>query len=209
MKKIFIKPINKLIKIDQPIVQIVFEDSQIYRDVSFNFSNYAIYSVNDEETDLLKEMLRITDLFELEINNKKILNALYKKLNNELTDEEKQEFSIIESKILCLLDSIVSHSDYEIVYDEELNLSGLFSLFRLSLKSIDHEKYLECFISFIKANIFLFKFSIVVTNGLTNILTKDEIEILSNELSLLEINLLDLNINQQLYQYLNFYNHYC
>ena len=45
-------------------------------------------------------------------------------------------------------------------------------------------------------NIFLFKFSIVVTNGLTNILTKDEIEILSNELSLLEINLLDLNINQ-------------
>ena len=194
-KQIFIKPLNQLIELNESIIEIVFDDPTIYRNISFDFLNYVIYSIDNEEKDLVKDMLRITDLFHFELNNKKVINTLYRQLCNELTEEDKKELIFIEYRLLNFLDSIASHSNYEINYNEEINLSGLFSLFQVSLKEVDHQNYLEFLLTYIKVNIILNNFTIIVTNELTNILSQNEKKLLMEELSLMEVHLIDLKLN--------------
>lgn len=79
IKKIFIKQLNQIIIINQPYIALKFSDAECYREFCYNIGNSIIYSINNEEENC-SNILFIKDPMNIDINNKKILTALYKKI---------------------------------------------------------------------------------------------------------------------------------
>ena len=112
MKTLKIKNIDSLINIEAGNIEnIIIENSKLYfsivNSIIIDDNDYLIYSIDNDNKDLEKYSLLITTPFDLNPNNKKILTALYKKI-----DKEKhilkinEELEIINYKIIKTLETI-------------------------------------------------------------------------------------------------------
>ena len=83
MKTLKIKNIDSVINIEAGII----ENSKLYfsivNSIIIDDNDYLIYSIDNDNKDLEKYSLLITTPFDLNPNNKKILTALYKKIDKE------------------------------------------------------------------------------------------------------------------------------
>ena len=80
MKKIFIKSLNQLIEFDLPLKKIKFNSKNNYRQLTFNINDEIVFSINNEIFDISKFGLIIQNPFCISLNEKKLLNSLYKEL---------------------------------------------------------------------------------------------------------------------------------
>lgn len=195
MKKIFIKPLNKLIELNKPIIKLSFDDVIAYRNFIFLLEEYVTYSVDDIVKEFNKHILKIMNPFYLELNDKKTLNLLYKKISNTLNENQKQKISLIESEILNVLEDISLESELKITYENNFNIINLLNIFRLSICEVECDNYLESLITYIKVNLEINDFNVIISNGLTKILSNQELMLLKKELALLSIHIIDLELN--------------
>lgn len=194
MKKIFIKPLNKLIELNKPIIQLTFDDVIIYRNFIFSLKEYIIYSIDDVVKDFDKYILRIMNPFYLELNDKKILNSLYKRISNTLNENQRQKISFIESEVLNILEEISLDSEIKITYENNFSVINLLNIFRVSICEAKCEDYLESLITYIKVNLEINNFNVIISNGITKILSNQELNLLEKELGLLSIHIIDLEL---------------
>ncbi|MCM1260398.1 MAG: type II-A CRISPR-associated protein Csn2 [Prevotella sp.] len=194
MKKIFIKPLNKLIELNKPIIQLTFDDVIIYRNFIFLLEEYIIYSIDDVVKDFDKHILRIMNPFHLELNDKKILNSLYKRISNTLNENQRQKISFIETEILNILEEISLDSEIKITYENNFSIINLLNIFRVSICEAKCEDYLESLITYIKVNLEINNFNVIISNGITKILSNQELNLLEKELGLLSIHIIDLEL---------------
>lgn len=195
MKKIFIKPLNKLIELNKPIIKLSFDDVIAYRNFIFLLEEYVTYSVDDVVKEFNKHILKIMNPFYLELNDKKTLNLLYKKISNTLNENQKQKISLIESEILNILENISLESELKITYENNFNIINLLNIFRLSICEVECDNYLESLITYIKVNLEINDFNVIISNGLTKILSNLELTLLKKELAVLSIHIIDLELN--------------
>ena len=130
----------------------------------------------------------------IDINNKKILTALYKKIIQYIDLNLKEHISLIENEIFKLLDELIYQTNYELYYDGEIDINKILGMYQLSLKQNKDNNYLEFLVNYIKLNIELNDSSLIISFGLIKILTKNELELLKKELKLLNISLVDIII---------------
>ena len=182
IKKIFIKQLNQIIIINQPYIALKFSDAECYREFCYNIGNSIIYSINNEEENC-SNILFIKDPMNIDINNKKILTALYKKIIQYIDLNLKEHISLIENEIFKLLDELIYQTNYELYYDGEIDINKILGMYQLSLKQNKDNNYLEFLVNYIKLSF-----------GLIKILTKNELELLKKELKLLNISLVDIII---------------
>ncbi|MBS5853123.1 MAG: type II-A CRISPR-associated protein Csn2 [Staphylococcus sp.] len=193
IKKIFIKQLNQIIIINQPYIALKFSDAECYREFCYNIGNSIIYSINNEEENC-SNILFIKDPMNIDINNKKILTALYKKIIQYIDLNLKEHISLIENEIFKLLDELIYQTNYELYYDGEIDINKILGMYQLSLKQNKDNNYLEFLVNYIKLNIELNDSSLIISFGLIKILTKNELELLKKELKLLNISLVDIII---------------
>jgi CRISPR type II-A-associated protein Csn2 len=194
---------EKAIDLNSSLTLIQLENSWYYRNIVFNLDQFIILSIDNKEVNIDKECLIIYNPYQINLKEKKLVNALYKKIETSLNEEKRMMLMDIESKSIELLESISDDLNVGIDYNDNIDISKLLSSFDLSFKEPDTTNYLEVLISYFKINIELFKTKFIITYGLSFLLSNEETATLEHELSILGINLIDFcfiknNLNQSL-----------
>ncbi len=193
MKKIYIKPVNEKIVLEESISTVSFNNVKMYRDFYYNTNEYIIFSEDNQVIDN-KNILRIDSPLNLEINNKKSLTLLYKNLSKQLTTEQLDKFSEIQKMIFELIEDISFESTQELITDELIEPVNIFNLVKLCYKEPTKENYLETLILYLKIQREISDYKLIITFGLQRILDDNEIKLLKSELELLSINLVDIEL---------------
>lgn len=191
--------------------QFIIEPGRIY---SLNIENINYYHklatalfIEDNETfilfkdtsilDFIKETLFINDLYTCSPNNKKILNALYKKIKeNPPASINDDELVIINNSIIEILKKIELDIDLDVDYETEIELTSLLTLYKFCFKE-DYESNIQKLITFIKANLEIRKISLIISLNILPLFNENDIKLLSKELELLGIALININLSSK------------
>lgn len=196
MKKIFLRQGNYLIEFgDSNIKTVRFNDSKAYRLFSFDVINSIIFSINNEEVDLEKYGMIIYNPFQIDLNEKKFLNLVYKKLEKNIHDDERRFISDIEKASICLFEKLSLASDLPIDYNDSFDLNKFFSSF--DVKIMEPEDYLEKIVRYIRLSCEIFHTKFFISFGLLALLNSDEIDLLNKELIQYDVSLLDVFYNEK------------
>lgn len=199
MKLLKIKNIEKNFIIEPgKIYNINIENISYYHklifSVLFNDSNLFLYSEDYKEKDILKETLFIENPMNIDPNNKKTLNALYKKIQaTMMSSQDKETLELINSKIIELLDQISLNMNVSMDYDTDLDISKILSTYKFCFLN-ENSNYLERLMIFIKANLEITSFSMIISFNLLPLLEKEKIDLFQKELELLNLTLVNINL---------------
>ena len=168
-----------------------FVDKTNYRDFVINLYDNIILSIDDTPVSIDSKALIIFAPLNIEINDKKTLTLLYKKLSHRVSEKVQEKIRKIEQDILELLEIVSVESMFPIEYEDSFELIKIFQMYQISIQELKKENYLEFIVTYIKTNFELNNYNIVVSFGLTRLLTADEINKLTKELAINQISIVD------------------
>lgn len=199
MKRLKIKGIEKEFHIesgnvyDIQIESIIFYHQLVLGLINEDSDMFSL-SENFNPLDFQKECLFISDILTISPNNKKILNALYKRIQEKfLTNENKELLLNINEKFLSLLEQISLDVNLETDYLTDISINDVLSLYKFSFKE-GEEDFLNKIITYIKANQEIKKLSTIITLNFLPLLKENEILLLQKELELLNLTMINFNI---------------
>lgn len=199
MKRLKIKGIEKEFHIESGnVYDIQIESNTFYHQLVLGLinedSDMFSLSENFNSLDFQKECLFISDILTISPNNKKILNALYKRIQEKfLTNENKELLLNINEKFLSLLEQISLDVNLETNYLTDISINDVLSLYKFSFKE-GEEDFLNKIITYIKANQEIKKLSTIITLNFLPLLKENEILLLQKELELLNLTMINFNI---------------
>ncbi len=182
------------------IFNINIENSRFYYHLLSSLLEYDedvfIYSEEGKIKSLEKNCLIISNIFNLDANSKKILTSLYKRIANEImTDEDKEKVIKVNDSILELLNKISLELNLDVDYSAEIDIQKILSIYDFSFK-VNQEMPLDKVVTFIKANLEIGNYKFVISNNLLPLFNDNELEMLSKELELLGVSLINLTLVQ-------------
>lgn len=119
----------------------------------------------------------IMNIFELGINQRKMLNALYDELAGEINDTELLiDWRTVNSNLECILNQAIDGIGYEVSY-EELELKTLFKAVDLKFQE-NAEGYVDYLLEYLKLMADVRKIHIFIIVNIASFLTKQELEYL-------------------------------
>lgn len=195
IKKLFIREINELVILDKPLVSIRFTDPVAYRNFIFNLDDNLVLSINDSQVNFQTKSLIINNPLNIEINDKKTLTSLYKKLTYRISDNIRKQIVKVEKDIFDLIEMISMESDCMLEYSDSFDIVKILQMYQVAIKEVKKENFLEFILTYIKINFELNNYCIVLSFGLTQLLTEEEIIILKNELAINQICIVDFYFN--------------
>lgn len=191
MKKIFIKPLNRLCDFDDKLLVIKFEDPIIYREFTFDIINNLNYSENNSIIDLEKYGNVIYNPYDLNLTEKKLVNALYSILQNNIKDNEIKIINEIEKKLIELLNVLFQKVSVPFEYNEGIDVSKLFLSIGVRYPIVSKASYFENLLLYIKIYVEVLHIKCFITLNLTNLLSSEEQNKLKLYLKELDIVLID------------------
>lgn len=195
IKKLFIREINELVILDKPLVSIRFTDPVAYRNFIFNLDDNLVLSINDSQVNFQTKSLIINNPLNIEINDKKTLTSLYKKLTYRISDNIRKQIVKVEKDIFDFIEMISMESDCMLEYSDSFDIVKILQMYQVAIKEVKKENFLEFILTYIKINFELNNYCIVLSFGLTQLLTEEEIIILKNELAINQICIVDFYFN--------------
>lgn len=135
--------------------------------------------VLSEENDILnvkKTMQCILVPFDLELNNKKILEAIYTKLKNNIMESSLfLSQNEMLGKVFQFLEEIIEQADYPLTYNEDIDIKSIFKLVNLKLDS-SAESMPEQLYEYIRLHQQILGIKVFVFVNLRTYLTDEELE---------------------------------
>lgn len=198
MNNLKIKGIESLFVVESGnIYNVNIENLNYYKQIAFDIINeeynYFTYSENYIVKKIDKEVLLINDTLQLNPNSKKILNTLYKKINDNYNLKYLETIASINTKIINLLDEISLDINTETNYDLELDLSKLLATYKFEFRN-DSTIILEKIVTYIKANLEISNFKFIICLNTIPLLSEQELELLSKELEMLGLAMINVNL---------------
>ena len=191
MKKVFIKPLNRLCNFDDELLVIKFEEPITYREFTFDIINNINYSENNNIIDLEKYGNIIYNPYDLNLSEKKLVNALYNILQNNIKDNEIRIVNEIEKNLIELLDNLFQKVSVPFEYNENIDISKLFLSIGVRYPMVNKESYFENLLLYLRIYTEVLHIKCFMTLNLTNLLSKEEQEQLKSYLKELDIVLID------------------
>lgn len=200
--KIINKNWQRKIEIEEnTIYTLVFENKKYYRgnikelisQHKGNEGNY-IYSNDNKELSFEKSSYIITDIFNIEVNSKKILTKIYNSLLKQIIDDTV-EYNELTTHIRAYFEKLIFNSTFGVEQGEEIDINSLLKLgdFRIH---IEEDDILEKFIKFLKVLVQLFGINIIFIVGLHNVFTDEEIKEIYKEVCVNKINIINIEYRQ-------------
>ena len=200
--KIINKNWQRKIEIEEnTIYTLVFENKKYYRENikelirqhKGNEGNF-IYSNDNKEISFEKSSYIITDIFNIEINSKKILTKIYNSLLKQIIDDTV-EYNEITTHIRAYFEKLIFNSLFEVEQGEEIDINSFLKLgdFRIH---IEEDDILEKFIKFLKALVQLCGINIIFIVGLHNVFTDEEIKEIYKEVCINKISIINIEYQQ-------------
>ncbi len=179
------------------IVDLTIENPVFYRafvnDLLGEDEEKIVVSEDGNGIEFHKHALVVTDLFTINPNSKKVLAAIYKKLDSSLlSGERKEKFDEINAKISEFLKEMSNDFDGTVIFNDNLALPQLLG--ELDFKfDYDDSTFLTSFISYIRAWREAMDLKLMFSLNLFSLLSQSEVISLSKELSYLGISLVNVS----------------
>ena len=108
-----------------------------------------ILSEGEKELKISKDMELIANPFAVDCNDKKILNKVYIELAENFKENYMMEMSDINTNIVNVLDELMSDFSYPLASDIEMDLIGLFKLYKIQM-DMAKEDYVSYLLEYMK-----------------------------------------------------------
>ena len=200
--KIINKNWQRKIEIEDNIIYtLVFENKKYYRENIIELINQHkgnegsyILSNDNKEISFDKNSYIITDIFNIDINNKKVLSKIYSSLLKEIV-EDISSYNELSTNIRVYFEKLIFNSSLEIEQGEEIDMSSLLKLGDFKIH-VENDDILEKFVKFLKVLSELCSYKIIFVVGLHTVFTQDEIIEIYKEVCLNKINIINIEYQQ-------------
>ena len=200
--KIINKNWQRKIEIEDNIIYtLVFENKKYYRENIIELINQHkgnegsyILSNDNKEISFDKNSFIITDIFNIDINSKRVLTKIYNLLLKEIV-EDISSYNELSTNIRLYFEKLIFNSSLEIEQGEEIDMSSLLKLGDFKLY-IEQDDILEKFVKFLKVLTELCGCKIIFVVGLHTVFTQDEIIEIYKEVCLNKINIINIEYQQ-------------
>ena len=200
--KIINKNWQRKIEIEDNIIYtLVFENKKYYRENIIELINQHkgnegsyILSNDNKEISFEKNSYIITDIFNIDINNKKVLSKIYSSLLKEIV-EDISSYNELSTNIRVYFEKLIFNSSLEIEQGEEIDMSSLLKLGDFKIH-VENDDILEKFLKFLKVLSELCSYKIIFVVGLHTVFTQDEIIEIYKEVCLNKINIINIEYQQ-------------
>ena len=200
--KIINKNWQRKIKIEDNIIYtLVFENKKYYRENIIELINQHkgnegsyILSNDNKEISFDKNSFIITDIFNIDINSKRVLTKIYNLLLKEIV-EDISSYNELSTNIRLYFEKLIFNSSLEIEQGEEIDMSSLLKLGDFKLY-VEQDDILEKFVKFLKVLTELCGCKIIFVVGLHTVFTQDEIIEIYKDVCLNKINIINIEYQQ-------------
>ena len=200
--KIINKNWQRKIEIEDNIIYtLVFENKKYYREniielINQNKGNEGSYILSNDNKEISfdKNSYIITDIFNIDINNKKVLTKIYSLLLKEIV-EDISSYNELSTNIRVYFEKLIFNSSLEIEQGEEIDMSSLLKLGDFKIH-VENDDILEKFLKFLKVLSELCSYKIIFVVGLHTVFTQDEIIEIYKEVCLNKINIINIEYQQ-------------
>ena len=197
--KIINKNWQRKIEIEDNIIYtLVFENKKYYRENIIELINQDkgnegsyILSNDNKEISFDKNSYIITDIFNIDINNKKVLTKIYSLLLKEIV-EDISSYNELSTNIRVYFEKLIFNSSLEIEQGEEIDMSSLLKLGDFKIH-VENDDILEKFLKVLSE---LCSYKIIFVVGLHTVFTQDEIIEIYKEVCLNKINIINIEYQQ-------------
>ena len=186
---------------DNIIYRLVFENKKYYREniielINQHRGNEGSYTLSNNNKEILfdKNSFILTDLFNIDINNKKVLSKIYSSLLKEIV-EDISSYNELSTNIRVYFEKLIFNSSLEIEQNEEIDMSSLLKLGDFKVH-VENDNILEKFVKFLKVLTELCGYKIIFVVGLHNVFTQGEIIEIYKEVCLNKINIINIEYQQ-------------
>lgn len=152
----------------------------------------VIISESEKRINITKEGMCIINPFDINLNDKKILNQLYKELYKTSNEEYITEKSEMIQGIINYLDNLIISSPYPITYNYDIDEIGLYKLFQLGFDDVS-TTLLEKVTDFIKLGNKICGLKIFFFVNLKSYLTETEYQKLYDTIKYEEVILINIS----------------
>ena len=187
---------------DNLIHTIVFENKKYYRENILElirqhkgYEGNFILSNNNKEVSFDKNSYFISDLFNIDINNKKIITKVYGELLRNALDNIA-EYNKIISYIKEYFETLVFNNNLDLEYNDEIEANSLLKLGDFKIQ-FEESNYLEKLIKFLKVLVELCNIKVVFIVGLYRVFSLEEVEKIYKEVCLNKINIINIESENQ------------
>ena len=187
---------------DNLIHTIVFENKKYYRENILElirqhkgYEGSFILSNNNKEVSFDKNSYFISDLFNIDINNKKIITKIYGELLKVITDDIA-EYNKITSYIKEYFETLVFNNNLDLEYNDEVEVNSLLKLGDFKIQ-FEESNYLEKLIKFLKVLVELCNIKVIFIVGLYRVFSVEEVKKIYKEVCLNKINIINIESEQQ------------
>lgn len=133
--------------------------------------------------DISKNMFIITDLFNIDINQKKIINKLYNILKEQAYSSDYYvETNSLLSNLYAYSEKIISDINYPIKYNNDIDISSLFKILEIKIDT-EYTTLLERVLDYVSVLHEICKINIFIFTNLKSFLKEEDIIKLYKELS--------------------------
>lgn len=136
----------------------------------------------------------ITSLFDLEVNNKKNINFLYKQIKSYFRNDFTKMIDLLCEKLRELFSEVIISYQLELISDVSISDDDIIKLLGIKIDDTNID-LLEKIIKYIKTTFELRRISIFIFYGLSSLLSSSEINQLIKECNLLGVSLIDIETN--------------
>ena len=142
-----------------------------------------------------KNSILITDIFNIDINNKKILSALYKYIDkNKFNLGIKEKLDNINNKIINVLEDISLDMNVPMDFNDDLDINKLLSMYNFSFLDDNTISPCERLIKYIKAYLEISYISIVFLIDIMKYFNENDKNEIEKEMSYLGITIIDISL---------------
>ena len=200
--KIINKNWQRKIEIEDNIIYtLVFENKKYYREniielINQHKGNEGSYIISNDNKEISfdKNSYIITDIFNIDINNKKVLSKIYSSLLKEIV-EDISSYNELSINIRVYFEKLIFNSSLEIEQGEEIDMCSLLKLGDFKIH-VEQDDVLEKFVKFLKVLTELCGCKIIFVVGLHTVFTQDEIIEIYKEVCLNKINIINIEYQQ-------------
>lgn len=191
MKKIFFKPLNRLVETDDRLIEIKLESPLIFRELTFEAFDNIIVSEDNEEIDMNKFGHVIYNPYDLSLAEKKLVNALYSIITKQINNYFSDDFSKIEQSIIKIIDDVFFGISIPFEFDNEIDVSKLLASIGVRYPTLEKNQYVEQLFLYLKIYTEVCRVKCFVSINLINMLTIEERTLLDEKLKELDVILID------------------
>ena len=183
--EIKLEGISTLVIENIELFRIIVED--INKEKLKEENGFILYNDNYEKLDINKNIILINNLVLLDLNEKVILNSLYKEVKEEILVNYYKEFDQLEKNINEFIKNAIFNNNYNLTYDCSLNIEDLLKI--SSLRFNEKENIIDKFLNYLDLIQNYLKIKHIILINSIKYFTDEEYKNLFSEIERKEISL--------------------